>query len=94
MEGDEGIKLANRTITGVPPFYGLLTNETEVPAKNEPKLMQNEGSGAGTRSSGPRKLTVGHREWCSTTKLVSRTSVSLKREQIRCMPKSRANGGG
>ena len=94
MEGDGGIKLADRTIVGVPPFFDLLTNETEVPAKNEPKPMQNEGSGAETRSPGPRKLIVRHREWCSTTKSVSRTTVSLKREQIRCMPRTGANGDG
>ena len=42
--------------------------------------MQNEGSGAKTRSSGPRKWAVRHRKWCPTTKLVSQTAVSLKRE--------------
>ena len=83
-----------RTIAGLPPFYNLSNNETEVPTKNELKSMQNGGSGAETRSPRPRKLTVRHRKWFSTTKLVSRTTVSLKREQIRCMPKTGANGGG
>ena len=92
-EGDGGIKLVVITISGLPPFYDLPNNETKVPANNELKPMQNGGSGAETRSPRPRKLIVRHRKWCSTTKLVSRATVSLKREQIRCMPKSGANGG-
>ena len=79
-EGDGGIKLVVRTITGLPPFYDLLNNETEVPVKNELKPVQNGGSGTETRSPRPRKLTVRHRKWCSTTKLVFRTAVSVKRE--------------
>ena len=53
--GDGGIKLVDETITGLQPFYDLPGDETEVPVKNECKPMQNEGSGAETRSPRPRK---------------------------------------
>ena len=87
-------KLVVETIAGLPPFHDLPSDETEVPAKNEQKPMQNECSGAKTRSSGPRKLPVKHRKWRSAAKWVSQTPVSLKREQIGSMPKIRANGDG
>ncbi|GMQ10558.1 hypothetical protein CsSME_00053509 [Camellia sinensis var. sinensis] len=60
---------------------GLKISLFTVPAKNERKPMQNECSGAKTRSLGPRKLPVKHRKWHSATKWVSQTPVSLKREK-------------
>ena len=87
-------KLVVETITGLPPFHDLPSDETEVPAKNERKPIPNEFSGAKTRNSGPRKLPVKHRKWYSTSKWVSQTPVSLKREQIESKPKIRANGDG
>ena len=74
-------------------MYQLPKKENKVHAKNEPRRMQNEGSGAKTRSQVPRKLTVKHRKWRATTKVVSRAIVSLKREETRCVPKIGANGG-
>ena len=64
----------------LPPFSDLPDDKTEVPAKNERKPMQNECSGAKTRSSGSRKPAVKHRKWCLATKWVSKTPVSLERE--------------
>ena len=62
---------------GLPPLYHLPNNENKVHAKNEPRRMQSEGSGAKKRSQVPRKLTVKHRKWRATMKVVSRATVSL-----------------
>ncbi|KAF5943950.1 hypothetical protein HYC85_018027 [Camellia sinensis] len=81
-------------MAGLPPSYKLPNYENKVSTRNEPKRMQNGGSGTETRCPGPRKWAVKHRRWRSTTKLVSRATVFLKREEIRCIPKPRANGDG
>ena len=83
-----------RKIAGLPLYYNLSNNENKVSKKNEPKPMQNEGSGAKTHGPGPRKWAVKHRRWRLTTKLVSRIPVSLIMEKIRCMPITGAYGGG
>ena len=62
---------------GLPPSYHLLNNENRVSTKNGPKRMQNEGSGAKTRGSVPRKQAVRHRKWNKTTKVGSQDAVSL-----------------
>ena len=62
---------------GRPPYYPLFNSENRVPTKNGPRRMQNESSGAKTRSPGRRKQAVRHRKWRMTTKVVSRATVSL-----------------
>lgn len=62
---------------GLPPLYHPPNNKNKVHAKNEPRRMQNEGSGVKTRSRVPRKQAVKHRKWRTTTKVVSRAAVSL-----------------
>ena len=72
-----GKRWSPRKKGGLPPYYHLPNNETRVHARNEPTLMRIEGSGAKTRSRGPRKLTIKHRKWRATTTVVSRATISL-----------------
>ena len=68
--------LARRN-TGLPPLDHLPNKENKVCTKNKPKRMQDERSGGKVRGRKPRKLVYQHQNWSATTKVVSRTTVSL-----------------
>ncbi|GMP53146.1 hypothetical protein CsSME_00018702 [Camellia sinensis var. sinensis] len=70
-------KWSPRGKTGLPPSYHLPSKENKVCTKNKPTRMQNESSGGKARSWEPRNPTVEHQTWYTTTKVVSRTTVSF-----------------